>query len=98
MKIGLIDVDGHKFPNFALMKIANHHKQQGDTVEWVNHFEKYDKVYKSKIFTFTPDNLFVIQSDEIFKGGTGYKMYNDLFCDDTEPDYSLCNINTPTAF
>ena len=89
MRIGLIDVDGHKFPNLALMKIANHHKQQGDTVEWVNHFEKYDKVYKSKIFTFTPDNLFVIQSDEIFKGGTGYKMYNDLFCDDTEPDYSL---------
>jgi len=89
MKIGLIDVDGHNFPNFALMKIANHHRKQKDTVEWVNHFEKYDKVYKSKIFTFTPDNLTVIQSDDIYKGGTGYKLYNDLFCDDTEPDYSL---------
>ena len=89
MKIGLIDVDGHKFPNFALMKIANHHRQQGDTVEWVNHFERYDKVYKSKIFTFTPDNTFAVQSDEIVKGGTGYKIYNDLFCDDTEPDYTL---------
>jgi len=89
MKIGLIDVDGHKFPNFALMKIANHHRQQGDTVEWVNHFERYDKVYKSKIFTFTPDNSFAVQSDEIVKGGTGYKIYNDLFCDDTEPDYTL---------
>jgi radical SAM superfamily enzyme YgiQ (UPF0313 family) len=89
MKIGLIDVDGHKFPNFALMKIANHHKRQGDTVEWTNHFEKYDKVYKSKVFTFTPDNHFAIQSDEIIKGGTGYKLYDNLFCDDTEPDYSL---------
>jgi radical SAM superfamily enzyme YgiQ (UPF0313 family) len=89
MKIGLIDVDGHKFPNFALMKIANHHKKQGDTVEWTNHFEQYDKVYKSKVFTFTPDNLFAIQSDEIIKGGTGYKQYDNLFCDDTEPDYSL---------
>jgi len=89
MKIGLIDVDGHKFPNFALMKIANHHRQQGDTVEWVNHFERYDKVYKSKIFTFTPDNTVAVQSDEIVKGGTGYKMYSNLFCDDTEPDYTL---------
>ena len=62
---------------------------QGDTVEWVNHFECYDKVYKSKVFTFTPDNYFAVQSDEIIKGGTGYQMYNDLFCDNTEPDYSL---------
>ena len=89
MKTGLIDVDGHKFPNYALMKIANYHKQQGDTVEWVNHLERYDKVYKSKVFTFTPDVSTFVQSDETVQGGTGYKMYNDLFCDDTEPDYSL---------
>jgi len=89
MRIGLIDVDGHHFPNFALMKIANYHRQRGDTVAWVNHLEQYDKVYKSKIFTFTPDNTFAVQSDEIVKGGTGYRMYHDLFCDDTEPDYSL---------
>ena len=34
MKIGLIDVDGHNFPNLALMKLSAWHKQQGDTVEW----------------------------------------------------------------
>ena len=34
MKIGLIDVDGHNFPNLALMKISAWHKQIGDTVEW----------------------------------------------------------------
>jgi hypothetical protein len=89
MKIGLIDIDGHKFPNFALMKIANYHKQQGDTVGWINHFERYDKVYQSKVFTFTPDMTFAVQSDEIIKGGTGYKLYHDLFCDNAEPDYSL---------
>jgi len=89
MRIGLIDVDGHRFPNYALMKIAKYHCQSGDMVEWVNHLERYDKVYKSKVFTFSPDNTFVVQADEIFKGGTGYKMYHDLFCDDTEPDYSL---------
>ena len=89
MRTGLIDVDGHHFPNLALMKLANYHKQHGDTVEWVNHLEQYDKVYQSKVFTFTPDNPFAVQSDEIIKGGTGYKMYYELFCDDTEPDYSI---------
>jgi hypothetical protein len=89
MKIGLIDIDGHHFPNYALMKIANYYRQKGDTVEWVNHWETYDKVYQSKVFTFTPDVRTVVQANEIFKGGTGYKMYNELFCDDTEPDYSL---------
>jgi radical SAM superfamily enzyme YgiQ (UPF0313 family) len=89
MKIGLIDIDGHNFPNLALMKIANYHRQNSDTVGWVNHLQHYDKVYQSKVFTFTPDNPFAVQSDEIIKGGTGYKMYNDLFCDDTEPDYTL---------
>ncbi|GHT19931.1 hypothetical protein AGMMS4957_05370 [Bacteroidia bacterium] len=89
MKIGLIDVDGHHFPNLALMKIANYHKQQGNTVEWVNYFAKYDKVYQSKVFTFTQDIDSAIQANEIIKGGTGYKLYHDLFCDDTEPDYSL---------
>ncbi len=29
MKIGLLDVDGHNFPNFALLKIAGYYKQVG---------------------------------------------------------------------
>jgi hypothetical protein len=88
-RIGLIDVDGHNFPNYALMKIANYYRQNGDTIEWANPLERYDKVYQSKVFTFTPDTEITVQADEIIKGGTGYGMYNDLFCDDTEPDYSL---------
>jgi hypothetical protein len=89
MKTGLIDVDGHHFPNLALMKLAAYHRQNGDTVEWVNHLEGYDKVYQSKVFTFTPDVSTCVQADEIVKGGTGYKMYDELFCDDAEPDYSI---------
>jgi hypothetical protein len=88
-KIGLIDVDGHNFPNYALMKIANYHRLQGDTVEWAHPLERYDKVYQSKVFTFTPDTEIIVQADEIIKGGTGYGMYSNLFCDDTEPEYSL---------
>ena len=29
MKVGLIDVDGHNFPNIPLMKISAWHKAQG---------------------------------------------------------------------
>jgi hypothetical protein len=32
MKIGIIDVDGHHFPNLALMKLSAYHKSQGDMV------------------------------------------------------------------
>ena len=35
-KIGLVDVDGHNFPNFALMKISAYNKNLGDQVEWVD--------------------------------------------------------------
>ena len=74
MKIGLIDVDSHHFPNLALMKIAAWHKQQGDSVEWVNYLQAYDRVYKSKIFTFTPDDCNGLNTSEIIKGGTGYNL------------------------
>ena len=35
-RIGLVDVDGHNFPNFALMKISAYHKAMGDDVQWVD--------------------------------------------------------------
>ena len=89
MKTGLIDVDGHNFPNLALMKIASYHKLHSNSVEWCNPYKQYDKVYQSKVFTFTPDCNLTVRSDEIIKGGTGYGMYDELFCDDSEPDYSM---------
>lgn len=36
MKIGLVDIDGHGYPNFALMRISAFHKAQGDLVEWAD--------------------------------------------------------------
>lgn len=35
-KIGLVDVDGHNFPNFALLRISAYHKNLGDQVEWAD--------------------------------------------------------------
>ena len=75
MRIGLIDVDGHNFPNLALMKLSSYHKNQGDYVEWYQPFsDRYDRVYMSKVFSFTPDYDLVVNADEVIKGGTGYAI------------------------
>lgn len=92
MNIGLIDVDGHHFPNLALMKLSAWHKAQGDTVDWYSGIERYDRVYMSKVFAFTPDDRRVIQADEVIKGGSGYKLFDQWLPDEVEhicPDYSL---------
>lgn len=77
MRIGLIDVDGHNFPNLPLMKLSAWHKQNGDTVEWYNQLfhsigKPFDRVYMSKVFSFTPDFPYYINADEVIKGGSGY--------------------------
>lgn len=111
MKIGLIDVDGHNFPNLALMKLSAWHKHQGDDVEWYNPFTHYSLVYMSKVFSFTPDFGYVINADKVIKGGTGYAIHGAggehyQMEDDSPlpgeiehiyPDYSLYGI-THTAY
>lgn len=78
MRIGLIDVDGHNFPNLALMRISAYHKAKGDTVEWWwSDFEHYDIVYMSKVFSdaYTPDVPEPMNADKVIKGGTGYQIH-----------------------
>lgn len=75
MKIGLIDVDGHRFPNLALMRISSYHKAKGDDVEWwFGDMVHYDRVYMSKIFSddYTRDAETPVNADEVIRGGTGY--------------------------
>lgn len=74
MRIGLIDVDGHNYPNLPLMKISAYHKKKGDIVEWYEPlFSKHcNIVYMSKVFSFTPDYMYPINADKIIKGGSGY--------------------------
>lgn len=101
MKIGLIDVDGHGFPNLALMKISAYHKAKGDSVEWANPlFGDYDRVYKSKVFTFTVDDTTPYDYDVIC-GGTGYDLASKLpeDIDLIQPDYSIYpSIDKKTAY
>ena len=91
MKIGLLDVDYTGFPNIALGKICRYHKSKGDAVEWYKHLSEYDKVYLSKIFTFSPDYGYYINSREVEKGGTGYDLHKTLpeAVDRLQPDYSI---------
>lgn len=92
MNIGLVSCDGHTFPNLALMKISAYHKQLGDNVEWANPlFANYDKVYISKVFSFSEDDLTYWGEAEVVKGGTGYDLNVKLpaYIDALQPDYSL---------
>lgn len=76
MKVGLIDVDGHNFPNLALMKISAYHKSRGDQVEFAFPMYRYDKVYVSKVFgdEYSKMPPLYIQADEIVYGGTGFAI------------------------
>jgi hypothetical protein len=76
MRIGLIDVDSHNFPNLALMKISAYHKAQGDDVEWCIPLKRYDVVYTSKLFgyEYTQLDQTVIQAEKIIYGGTGFAI------------------------
>ena len=93
MNIGLIDVDGHNFPNLALMKLSAWHKARGDQVEWWWGWGQYDRVYMSKVFdeTYTHDIPDPVNAVEIIKGGTGYGLDNRLPAEveHVYPDYSL---------
>lgn len=93
MNIALVDVDGHGFPNLALMKLSAWHKQHGDAVEWYSPlFSQAEQIYASKVFTFTPDyQNFAAGAPNPVRGGTGYdatvKLPDEI--ERTLPDYSL---------
>lgn len=89
MKIGLHDADKNAFPNLALMKISAWHKARGDDVGWWIPMFEYDRVYSSKVFTFTPEEPYL--PPDTIRGGTGYGVYEDLppEIDIMQPDYSI---------
>lgn len=106
MKIGLIDVDSYNFPNLPLMKLSAWHKAKGDSVEWYDPLFSghLDRVYMSKVFSFTPDYEYYVNADEVIKGGSGYcievvngcEIYNkekdidlDAEIEHIYPDYSI---------
>ena len=92
------------------MKLSAWHKKNGDQVEWYDPLTAWlnppDRVYMSKVFTFTPDYPHPVCAGEIIKGGTGYEYPSGgkPLPEEIEhiyPDYSLypelCN-NTAYGF
>jgi len=110
MIIGLVDIDGHAkkkkwgatiYPNLALAKIARYHRERCDQVDWAIPFIHYDRVYMSKVFNFSPDDLTCYDADEIIRGGTGYDISSQLpdEIDRMQPDYSIYpNLPKDTAY
>ena len=100
MYIGIIDADlldnGTRHPNLALMKISGYYKKQGDSVELITDYvniPKYDKVYISKVFTFTKIPEWALEFNNIEVGGTGFfEDGGEALPDEIEhhmPDYTL---------
>ena len=93
MRIGLCDVDSHNWPNLCLMKLSAYHKARGDHVEWWRPEGRYDRVYKSRVFTdtYSQDTITVTNAGEVVCGGTGYGPGPNLpdEVEHTYPDYSI---------
>lgn len=94
MRVGLIDLDNYnktaKFPNLAIMKISTYHKEKGDTVEWYQILNSgYDLVYVSKVFSWTKEFPYAINSKKVIYGGIGYGLENKLLEEQEHsfPDY-----------
>lgn len=101
MKIGIVDADllgrnKHRFPNLVCEKLSGYWKEKGAEVTLLldyGHFNEYDQVYVSKVFTDTPVPEWLCETDRVHIGGTGF--YFDKAPDlpyDIEhhmPDYRL---------
>lgn len=99
MFVALHDADKTNFPNLALMKLSAWHKAAGDEVKWFDAmFWPGDKVYSSKVFTFTPEDPYL--PDHTEKGGTGYGITTTL-PEEIEhhcPDYDLYGMGYSLGF
>jgi len=70
-------------------------------VEWALPFEKYDILYRSKIFNFSPPDDRSYFADKVIKGGTGYDIKSTLpqEIDNMQPDLSIYpNVPEDTAY
>ena len=60
----------------TLMKVSAYYKNRENDVAWYDPLTDWhtppDKVFMSKVFTFTPDYPHPVCGKEIIKGGTGY--------------------------
>ena len=103
MRVGLVDVDGHNFPNLVLMKLSAWHKRQGDSVHLLrpddvllggNLFGGYDKLYAACVFSESREIARRLITIGVEVGGTGSGEARVLppEIENIRPDYSLYGI------
>ena len=81
MRIGLVDVDSHNFPNLVLMKLSTWYKRQGHEVELLkpgdvlkgsNLFCDYDEMYGACVFDWNRPIADRLQQFGVHMGGDRY--------------------------
>ena len=98
MIVGLHDADATKYPNLALMKLAAWHRANGDTVQKFIALMSYDKVYSSKVFSWSENSPYLPSHTE--RGGTGNNVNKEL-PDEIEhicPDYEFYGVDHSLGF
>lgn len=99
MNIALHNADTKTaFPNLVLAKLAAFHRVRGDAVSLFMPLFTYDKVYSSKVFTFSKSNGYL--PSNTITGGTGYGIITEL-SDEVEhtcPDYDFFKMNYSFGF
>ena len=108
MRIGLIDIDSHNFPNLCLMKLSAYFKRRGDEVDLlkpadvlngINLFYQYDEYYGACVFSWNSHIADMLDAMGVTVGGTGTKSKQELEpeIEHIMPDYSLYGI-TDTSY
>ena len=104
MRIGLVDIDSHNFPNLVLMKLSTWYKAKGWEVELLrpadvlngsNLFYGYDKLIGACVFDWNKSIAERLSSVGVYVGGTGTGDYTRVLPPEIEhcyPDYSLYGI------
>lgn len=83
------------------MKISAYYKSKGNEVGWYEPLNTgYDIVYVSKVFTWSKEYPYSINSKKIIKGGIAYGTDNRLpdEIEHTYPDYSLYSFTKNKAY
>lgn len=108
MRVGLVDVDGTKFPNLVLMKLSAWHKRRGDSTYLLrpddvllgsNLFCDYDALYAACVFTEHSHVARLLEGIGAQVGGTGTGRPQTLppEIEHVYPDYALYG-STNTAY
>lgn len=99
MNIALHNADPKtKFPNLVLAKLSAYHRKHGDTISYFMPLYAYDKIYSSKVFSFSKNSNYL--PTNTVTGGIGYGKRTELSdeIEHTCPDYDFFKMDYSLGF